>query len=286
MSIKIIQDRLATYASSSKQEEENAFAEIAQEIALAGLARSDFFKHAVFQGGTCLRILYNMERFSEDLDFLLKKPDPHFRLLPYLKNLELEYKAYGIEVAVQDRSKADETVRKAFLKGDSVGKILSLKEARGGGRYKSLRIKLEIDTNPPDGSGHETRYLDFPFSFPIAVQDPQSLFAGKSHALLCREYVKGRDWYDFVWYVGRKVPLNYSFLSRALDQVGPWERTGIEVTKDWYLSEMEKKIEAIDWDDAKKDVIRFLKVRDIPLVEHWGREFFLDRLKKLEEYLQ
>lgn len=285
MSVKIIQDRFESYRVTSRQEAENAMVEIAQEIALAGLSRSDFFERAIFQGGTSLRVLYGMQRFSEDLDFLLKGPDSVFRLGPYLKRLDAEFKTYGVELTIQDRSKADDTVQKAFIKSDSMGKILSLKHLDIAERMRVVRIKFEVDTNPPEGSGFETKYLDFPFPFPITVQDAPSLFAGKSHALLCREYTKGRDWFDFVWYVGRKTPLNYRFLSTAIDQQGPWQGKGIAVTKEWYLCEMERKINSVDWEDARRDVIRFLKVADQSFVQMWSHEYFMDRIEKLQGYL-
>ncbi len=285
MNTRIIQDRFETYEAKTRQDAENAMAEIAQEIALAGLSRSDFFKRAVFQGGTSLRILYGMQRFSEDLDFILKQPDSDFRLDPYLKGLTIEFGSYGIELEIRDRSVADESVRKAFIKSDSMGKLLSLKHLELEGRMKTLKIKFEVDTNPPTGNVVETKYLDFPFPFPITMQDPPSLFAGKSHALLCRGYTKGRDWFDFTWYVGRKTPLNYEFLSSAMDQTGPWQGRGITVTKDWYLKEMEKKIRSIDWEDARQDVIRFLRQSDGAILQLWSCEFFLDRLDKLRGYL-
>lgn len=285
MSTKIVQDRFEGYGCASRQEAENAMAEISQEIALAGLSRSDFFKQAAFQGGTALRILYGVQRFSEDLDFALKQPNPNFKLTPYLEGLKIEFEAYGVDVDVVDRSKTGESLRKAFVKSDSMGKILSLSNIDLEGRLKTIKIKFEVDSNPPTGGNCETKYLDFPFPFPITTHDAPSLFAGKSHALLCREYVKGRDWFDFAWYVGRKTPLNYRLLSGAMGQTGPWKGQGIMVTKEWYLLEMEKKISNINWDEARRDVIRFLKPADLPAVRVWGCEYFCDRLQKLGEYL-
>ena len=285
MSIKIVQDKFDSYKCASLQEEENAFKEIVQEIALSGLSRSDFFKRAIFQGGTCLRILYGLERFSEDVDFILKEPDTHFRWEPYIQNLQIEFQTYGIVMTVKDRSKADGTVKKAFLKSDSIGKLLTVKYPKSDGRTKNVMIKFELDTNPPKGSSFETKYLDFPFPFPVTVQDLPSLFAGKSHALLCREYTKGRDWYDFVWYVSRKTILNYEFLSSALVQTGPWKGKKISVDKNWYLKEMTKKVKSIDWEDVKQDVARFLNMRDAASVDFWSRDFFLERINKLKEYL-
>lgn len=285
MSVKIIQERLETYRAASWQEEELALKEILQELALAGLSRTDFFKHAGFQGGTALRILYGTERFSEDLDFVLKAPDSGFRLVSFLKALEEELKVYGISAEIKDRSQADRTVQKAFLKEDSAGRELILNFYPRAQRPKQIRIKFEVDTNPPAGSQFETKYLDFPFPCAITTQNPPSLFAGKSHALLCREYLKGRDWYDFAWYVGRKTQINYSFLANACKQQGPWQGQNVEVTKNWVLQEVTKKAEAIDWAEAKKDVAKFLRPAALKSLEIWSREFFLDKVQKLESYL-
>ncbi len=208
MSIKIIQDRLDSYHCKTALEEELALREITQEVALAALARTDFFMFAAFQGGTCLRIFYGTNRFSEDFDFILKEPDKSFDLQPYLKGLLDELLAYGSELELTDRSKAKMAVKKAFLKDASIGKLLQLNHLRANRSRRKIRIKLEIDTNPPAGSNYEMKYLDFPFVSSVTVQDLPSLFAGKLHALLCREYAKGRDWYDFIWYTSRGAEIN------------------------------------------------------------------------------
>ena len=193
MSVKIIQERFDAYQCGSQQEEENALREISQEIALAALSRVDFFKKAAFQGGTCLRIFYGLERFSEDLDFILKSPNKDFSLEPYIRNMALEFRSYGYRLEVSDRSKPENTVKKCFLKDDSLGKVLNLTHLKGATNVRKIKIKLEVDTNPPAGSGFVNKFLDFPFPFAVTLQDMDSLFAGKSHALLCREYTKRRD---------------------------------------------------------------------------------------------
>ncbi len=142
-----------------------------------------------------------------------------------------------------------------------------------------------MDTNPPEGATFETKYLDYPFPFAVTVQDLPTLFAGKSHALLCREYVKGRDWYDFIWYVSRKAPLNYHFLTHACRQQGEWKGKNIVATKEWYLSAVKRKIETINWEEAKQDTARFLRRPALPSLDLWGPDFFLDRLEKLKGYL-
>lgn len=285
MSVKILQERLETYQCRSEQDEENAMKEILQEVALSALARTDFFKHAAFQGGTCLRILYSLDRFSEDLDFILQKPNPKFAWQPYFKGLEEEFRNYGVDVAIKSASDADDTVQKMFLKEDSIRKILILKHQPRNRRPAAMRIKFELDINPPAGGRSEIKYADFPFPFAVTAQDPPTLFAGKSHALLCREYIKGRDWYDFLWYVSRKVSPNYEFLARACEQQGHWQGKSLTIDKAWFLSQLDKKIRSVDWNQAKNDVGRFLKPREQENLILWNGDFFTDRLEKMRNYL-
>jgi len=282
MSVKLIQDRLDSYHCQSSIEEEHAVREITQEVALAALGRTEFFKHAVFQGGTCLRILYGLHRFSEDMDFILKEANRDFELQPHLQAVSDELKAYGYDIEIMDRSKAGIAVRKAFLKDDSLGKILQLRYADKSGPLKKIRVKFEVDTNPPLGSGMEIKYVDFPFISSVTVQDKPSLFAGKLHALLCREYVKGRDWYDFLWYTSQEVGINYEFLSSALRQQGPWQEKNIQVDLKWCLEHLEGKINSVDWQAAREDVRRFVKASEQPSLELWSRDLFLSQLRKVE----
>ncbi|MEI7437309.1 MAG: nucleotidyl transferase AbiEii/AbiGii toxin family protein, partial [bacterium] len=152
MSVKIVQERLETYNCRTSIEEEQSLREITQEIVLAALGRTDFFEKAGFQGGTCLRIFHSLNRFSEDLDFALCKTHGAFTLAPYLEGVRRELTAYGYEMEVDDRSKAGQAVKKAFLKDNSVGNLLRLTYALKAGPMRKLRIKLEVDTNPPSGA--------------------------------------------------------------------------------------------------------------------------------------
>jgi predicted nucleotidyltransferase component of viral defense system len=278
MSTKIIQDRLDSYECNTALEEEQALREITQEVALAALGRTDFFKYAAFQGGTCLRIFYGTNRFSEDFDFLLKEPTKDFNLAPYLRNLSIELAAYGYKLETTDRSKADSTVKKAFIKDNSIGKVLELNHLRADRSMRKIRIKLEIDTNPPEGSDYEIKYLDFPFVSSATIQDLPSLFAGKIHALLCREYTKGRDWYDFIWYTGRGVHINYKFLASALKQQGPWQGQELKIDKEWTIKTLSKRIFTLDWREAKDDIRRFVRQNELASLKLWGEKLFLDRL--------
>jgi len=283
MSTIMVQERLLSYQCQTVLEQENALKEIAQEIALSALARTDFFKVAAFQGGTCLRILYGLERFSEDLDFVLEQADKKFDWQPYVQEMRAEFKAYGYDLDVENRSKAEKIIKTVFLKADSVGGMLVIKDLRTN--KAKLKIKLEIDTHPPAGSNYALKYLDFPLPFQVNSQDLPSLFASKCHALLCREYIKGRDWYDFNWYVTRQTPINLNLLGNAIAQTGPWQNGRNKITNQWLLQKLKLKIKEIDWQAAKQDVARFLKPREVSSLNVWSKEFFLDRVEKLAHYL-
>lgn len=279
MSIEIVQQRVLDYQPQTLIEQSHALKEIAQEIALMSLARANFFKIAAFQGGTCLRILYKLQRFSEDLDFVLLKPDRTFSWSKYISNMATEFKHYGYNLELQDRSKLDKNVKSAFLKADSIGGQLILKNRLTN--KATIKIKLEVDSNPPAGSTYEIKYLDFPQAFGINVQDLSSLFASKIHALLCRPFVKGRDWYDFIWYVARDTIVNFELLTSAINQYGPWAGENIIVDKKWLLNQLSAKINDIDWELAKTDVIRFLKPIDVQSLDIWSKDFFTSRVEKV-----
>lgn len=244
------------------------------------LSRNGFFDQAEFHGGTALRILYKLQRFSEDLDFVLLKPNQNFSLTPYLEKITNELSAFGYEVEINDRSKANKTVKSAFLKDDSIGKVLTLQS-----HYpkKKIKIKLEMDTSTPLQATTEIKYLSFPSPFSILAKDLPSVFSGKLHALLCRNYIKGRDWYDFIWLVAQQTKINFDLLSNALDQTGPWENQKIQVTSSWLKTNLAAKINSIDWKKATSDVAPFIKSHEQAGLEIWGDDFFIDQLNKLKQ---
>jgi len=278
--IELIQKRLASYKANGPIEEENALKEIVQEVMLFALWQSDFFELAAFQGGTSLRILHGLSRFSEDIDFILKKPDPDFLWRPYLGNLVEICREFGIEPEVLDRNRMDKNVKAALIKVNSIANQLNLSFVDNQSGRK-LKIKLEIDCNPPSGSGFEYSYLDFPVDFEICHQDLASNFALKTHALLCRPYLKGRDWYDFSWYVTQQVTPNLTLLQNALVQHGPYKGQDLGVDADWLIKAMSEKISSIEWGDAAADVGRFLKPVEQKSLQLWSERFFLDKLSKM-----
>ncbi|MCP4898472.1 MAG: nucleotidyl transferase AbiEii/AbiGii toxin family protein [bacterium] len=249
---------------------------------LAGLGRTDFFGRAGFQGGTCLRIFHSLSRFSEDMDFALDSPDSTFQLASYLDRVSQELTVFGYELKIDDRSEANAAaVQQAYVKDDSVGKLLKLGYRPRSGRMRKLRIKLEVDTNPPLGASYDMPVLDFPFPTAVRIFDLPSLFAGKIHALLCRDYLKGRDWYDFIWYTARRTPVNHMLLSSALDQQGPWQGQSPTTDDAWCMEHLRARIAEIDWMQARRDVQRFVRPHELPSLELWTEEFFLGQTDKL-----
>ena len=282
MTITMIQDRLKSYHAFSKQEELNALKEIYQEIALAGLARSDFFKLAAFQGGTALRIVHQLPRFSEDLDFVLLKPSELFRWQPYLKAIELEFNSFGVSLEIKERSDVKGVIKTAFLKEDSFARILELTYDRLPSDEQKITIKLEVDTLPPKGSNVENAFLIYPYPFSILMQDFPSLFASKCHALLCRKYDKGRDWFDFLWYLSKGIPINNLLLKNALYQSGPHKIQDIPYSEKWVCKEFEKKIAAVDWKAAQRDIENFLRPEERKFVANWCEALFQKQVEKLK----
>lgn len=283
--IDLIQERLRTYSASNRVAEENAIKEIMQEIALYGLWRADFFDIAVFQGGTSLRILHGLPRFSEDLDFMLIAPDPDFDWAPYLDALLTTFETFGIRPEARTKGGMDKRIRAAVLKDTSVVNQLDLAFA-GRQAGEKINIKLEIDVEPPAHSQDTWTYLDFPTDFEVRHQDLSSNFALKIHALLCRGFLKGRDWYDFSWYVSKGTSPNLSHLEAALRQFGPWaDEDELAVNRAWIEQQLARSINTIDWEEAKKDVRRFLKPEELKSLELWSERFFLAKLQRLKETL-
>jgi len=279
--IDIIRNKLAGYKTATPLDEENAVKEILQEIALYALWRAQFFEVAVFQGGTSLRILHGLPRFSEDLDFMLVSPDLKFDWSPCLAKLRTIFEEFGLVSEVSSKDDMDRRIRKAIIKDNSIANQLNLSFQKRDTRQK-IKIKLEIDIAPPAYSSDAYTYLDFPLDFEVRHQDLSSNFALKIHALLCRGFLKGRDWYDFSWYVANDISPNLRHLEAALKQAGPWaSQQDLVVTLTWLETTLTETIKSIDWDAAKQDVTRFLRPAEAQSLKLWNDWFFLSKLSKL-----
>ncbi len=279
----VLKSRFDEYAPANALEQDNMLKETMQHYILAGLSKHGLFSEAIFHGGTCLRILHRMQRFSEDLDFLLKKPDSAFKWDKYVEGVQRDCRTEGIEFEIVARENSENAVRKTFLKTDSIGSLLYFQLPFGRHRQHKIRIKLEIDTNPPSGSSFDTAYLLFPRPEPLTIQTMESGFALKLHAMLCRSYVKGRDWYDFLWYVARKAVPDLNLLANALDQQGPWAGMRPEVTYNWLSETVSSRIKDIDWNQARDDVQRFLPLSEQPALRNWDQALFLYHARRLSE---
>lgn len=280
----MIKEWISLYNPQNDEETLAALREIMQEIALAGLSRTDFFEKAAFYGGTALRIFYNLDRFSEDLDFSLLEVNRDFSLDPYFPAIISEFKAMGITVNIQEKDKKIPTsIESAFLKTETIWKELVLidviKQA-GIVSNKTIKIKLEVDCKPPIGFKTEEKLLIRPFSFYVKCFAPSSLFAGKMHALLFRKWknrVKGRDWYDLEWYIKKGIPLDIShFLQRAKD-TGDWQDENI--TPEQILELLKNKIDAVSFENIKQDVVKFIK--NDTILQVWSSPYFKNLIEKL-----
>ncbi|MDA3903128.1 MAG: nucleotidyl transferase AbiEii/AbiGii toxin family protein [Desulfuromusa sp.] len=274
-----VRQMLAKYSCERVEDYAQALREILQEIALFGLWRAKFFDKAAFYGGTALRILYGLDRFSEDLDFSLLQPAPDFHLERYSVALEKELAAFGFTVRVELKNKAvTSAVQSAFLKADTTNELLVIEPGEEIVQQlpagKMIRIKIEVDTDPPAGFTTENKYLLLPVPFGIRSYVLPDLFAGKMHALLYRKWknrVKGRDWYDLVWYCSHHPTLNLAHLEQRMRQSGHWTKAE-SLDQARFRELLATRISTLDVDQARQEVAAF--VTDQRALEIWSRDFF------------
>lgn len=281
----MIKEWIKEYNPQNEEEIVSALREIMQEITLAGLSRTDFFEKAAFYGGTALRIFHGLDRYSEDLDFSLLKPDPNFSIEPYFKAILDEFSALGLTVSIKEKKKTKQTaIDSAFLKAETIWKEIVLEDIIKETAVRSnrtLKIKIEVDRQPPLDFETEENLALRPFSFYVKCFTKPSLFAGKMHALLFRKWknrVKGRDWYDFEWYIKKGIPLDVNhFLARAKD-TEDWQ--GDSISKEQVNELLAAKIQSVSFSGIKEDVVRFIK--DDEVLTIWSPEYFKDLSGKMK----
>lgn len=281
-----IETMLARYNPKNNKERENAIKEILQEIALAGLSRGGFFNKAAFYGGTCLRIFHNLNRFSEDLDFALLDNDSSFKLEDYFPSLKKEFLSYGIEINIEAKKKEGE-VQSAFLKGNTLMLMMTFfpkdEEVKRIVDNQRMKIKFEIDTDNPLGGITEYKYRMLPSPYEIQIFDESTLFAGKIHAILCRDYqrhVKGRDYYDYLFYIGKGAKINLPYLENKLKNTGGIIRDDEILTLDRVKELLEDKFSNVDYESAKEDVSNFIENKES--LNIWKKELFLSTVESLK----
>ncbi len=281
-----LQSLIDRYHPQTLQDWENALKEIIQELALLGLWRAKFYQHAAFYGGTALRIFHGLPRFSEDLDFSLLQPDKSFDLDPYLEAIRIELASLGFSFKVEQKTKLIQTaINSAFIKGETRVNLLSIGAPEDLSRFlpkpQKIKIKLEVDTTPPPGADYEVETQLIPIPYQVKLFTLPCLFAGKLHALLCRNWksrVKGRDYYDFIWYLGREVPCHLSHLQQRMEQSGHWQASA-----KMNLTDLNKlliaRFEQVDVEQAKSDVRPFIKNDDELAL--WSRKFFVSLIERV-----
>ncbi len=275
--MSVVDQMLQKYILGTHEDASLALREVMQEIALAGLQRGGFFDKAAFYGGTCLRIFEGLPRFSEDLDFSLLQPDANFSFEPYFKTLRQEFASLGFEIELIEKNKSLQTnISSAFLKNTSTIYDLNVL-----GR-KTIKIKFEVDTNPPLRFATTERLLIQPYSFYVKCFALPDLFAGKVHALMYRQWgnrVKGRDWFDFEWYVRQGIPLNLVHFAERAFQSGDLASRTLE--SESFLDMLQARIQGLNISSAKEDIERFL--RDSESLKIWSTSYFLE-LSKLVKF--
>ena len=275
----VIEQMLKNYQVDNIYDKKNAMKEIMQEIVLCGLSRAGFFQKAAFYGGTALRIFYGLDRFSEDLDFSLETADPEFELASYFPVLEKEVKAFGLNVSIVEKEKTKESnIQSAFMKGNTKEHLLLFyadEQAAGGvAKNETVKIKFEVDIQPPAFATFEHKYRLLPIPYEVKMYDMPSLFSGKIHAVLCRAWqsrIKGRDLYDYVFYLSRGASVNQKHLRERLLQSG-YITPDAACTQDEIIKMLSERFHTIDYSQAKTDVEPF--IRDPSVLNVWSADFF------------
>ncbi len=281
-----IQQMLNRYSPNSSTQAIQALREIIQEIALVGLWRSKFFDKAAFYGGTALRIIYGLDRFSEDLDFSLLVADSDFDLNVYNTAVMQELKSFGFDVKVETKIKNIKTqIESALIKANTTKELIHIGlgsfTLSGIPKDAKVKIKLEVDTNPPGLFKTSLEFLNEPLPVSLRIYEPPYLFAGKMHAILCRQWgnrIKGRDWYDFVWFVRKQIPLDLKHLEQRMIQSKHLEE-GVTLDSILFYKKLNDKINGLDIDNALNDIIPFIQDRQV--LGNWSPEYFHSFSKKI-----
>lgn len=270
---EVYQNMLSAYDLTTDQSKRNAIFEVNQQVILSGLYNGGFFDKAAFYGGTCLRIFHGLQRFSEDMDFSLIKPDKEFDFTQYFQPVIDEFAAIGRQVEIRKKDKSNfGKVESAFLKDNTDVYDISFQTE------KSVRIKIEVDTNPPLLFSTEQKLLLEPRSFMTRCFTLPDLFAGKMHALVYRSWknrVKGRDWYDFEWYVRNRIALDFAHLQERIK-----EFNGCEKSEEEFLVDLRQRLSSADINQLKSDVLPFIK--NTKELEIWSNEYFLQLMDMIK----
>lgn len=271
----IVTQMLSQYKANSIDEKRMALKEVIQNTILCALATDGFFSHAAFYGGTALRIFHGLDRFSEDLDFALLQKDPDYDISQHFSAIRKTLEALGLECEVTVKQKNVETYEATAYVKCKTRQLLSTwypDSVMQVPYNEPMKIRLEVDTNPPGAFGCEFKALLLPSPCKIRLYDVPSLFAGKIHALLCRKWtrVKGRDIYDYIFYLSRGAGVNMRHLKAKLAS-SKFIENGCDIDLPWLIEALEKRFQQVDFSQAKDDVRPFIK--DSTQLDVWSADF-------------
>ena len=277
---KILRELIKPYSCKTLDDEIHALQEIIQEIVLLGLWRAKFYEKAAFYGGTALRILYGLKRFSEDVDFTLLASNKDFKITPYENAILKELEAFGFEAEI-DRKPKEGQIETAFIKANTLIHLMKIESPFLAHKHQLIKVKIEIDKDPPLNFEVEVKQHFKPIPFSIKTVALPDLFAGKLHACLCRSErlnIKGRDWFDFLWYISNNIPVHLQHLQSRMQQSGQWEQKG-ELQIDGLKSLLRTKVKALDIKSAREDVAPFIE--NPTDLEAWSTDLFLAAIEKI-----
>jgi len=282
----VVQDFIDLRNPKNLQEHDRVLRELIQHIVLLGLWRAGFFEHAAFYGGTALRILHSLPRFSEDIDFSLLEREQDFSLASYMSGLQTELYGFGFEVDIVSSGTRTSPIESAFVKANTRFHLLQVKPgsslASTVPSNQLLKIKLEVDTIPPGKFETEVLPVLEPIPFYVRTLSLPDLFAGKMHCILFRRWksrVKGRDWYDLLWFLRKRVPLHLAHLEERMRQSGDWQE-GRNISRYDLLRFYEHRVEQVDFSKAAADVLPF--INDPREIDLWSRDFFSALKEKIQ----
>ena len=264
----VFESMLASYAQGDGTATPNAEQEVCQKITLAGLHRGGFFDHAAFYGGTCLRLFHGLPRFSEDMDFSLTEKRDDIHLEHYFDAVREEFRLAGFDIEITKKEKKSfGRVESAFLKENTESYDIKFQT------HKVVKVKIELDTDPPLHFSTERKLLLKPYSFTVNCFALPDLYAGKMHALVYRAWqrrIKGRDWYDFEWYVRNEIPLDFEHLAVRIKEFG-----GADVGRVEFMRQLRQKLASADIDNVKQDVIPYIASEQVRELDIWSNDYFL-----------
>ena len=262
-------ERLVHPDIETKKDFRNELREITQEIVLSGLAKTDFFENAVFMGGTALRIIHKLNRYSEDLDFNFINEDKNFKWEKYNSELKKYGEKYGCNFTFKKDSNDSRNTKSIMLKDENLGieikneNIVDVEwTKKKAGNYEKVKIRLDVSYQVGKFNV-EKRSINFPDNYKINVFDISSLYAGKLNAILTRrdrygnDIDEGRDWYDFKWLANKKIEPNYNYLFDKLEKDINYKDKNVIRNIDWLSEELINRAKKMEYNKINDDIFGF-----------------------------